>query len=74
MKVRDLRQMLAKFEDNLPVVFCSGDSDELKIHKLSDIVVSDAFIQRDDDGVFYCKFGKTPISEKHVFINIDSTN
>ena len=72
MKVRDLSQLLSKFDDELPVVFCSGDSEQLNFYKLSDIAVSDAYIQRHVDGILDCKFGKTPISNKHVFIKFES--
>ena len=72
MKVRDLQQWLAKFDDNLPVVFCSGDSEQLNIFQLSDIAISDAHIQRNVDGILECKFGRNPISKKHVFIKFES--
>jgi hypothetical protein len=72
MKVQELRQWLSKFDDDLTVVFCSGDSEQFRILKLSDIGVSDAFIQRRDDGILYSKFGKTAISERYVFVNIKS--
>ena len=72
MKVRELREWLAKFDDHLPVVFCSGNDEHLKVLELSDIAESDAFIRRSNDGVLYCKIGKTAISERHVFLNVES--
>jgi len=62
MKIRDLLQELAKFDDDLIVVFCSESGDLLKLFKFSDVGAADSFIGRTDDGDTYCKFGRTPIS------------
>lgn len=74
MKVRELRQWLAKFDEDLPVEFCTGDGDQVRILKLVDIGVSEALIHRDDNGTVYCHLGKSQVSEKYVFIDVESAD
>jgi hypothetical protein len=75
MKVRELRQKLAKFNDDLPVVFCTGEGGQVKIIlNHVDIRTDDALIRRDESGTTYCIFGKTPISEKYVFVDVVSVD
>lgn len=74
MKARELRQWLAKFDDNLPIVFCSEKNDQLRIFTLTHICEAEALIRSDDDGNLYCKLGKSPISEKHLFIDIEPSD
>ena len=74
MNIRELRQKLAKFDDNLPVVFCSEKNDQVRIFTLTHICEAEALIRRDDDGNLYCKLGKSPITELHVFIDLEPSN
>ena len=71
MNIRELRQKLAMFDDNLPVVFCSEKNDQVRIFTLTHICEAEALIRRDDDGKLYCKLGKSLISEKQVFIDLE---
>jgi hypothetical protein len=74
MKVRDLRQMLAKYDDDLPVAFCSEKNDQLRIFVLTHMCEAEALVRPDDDGNLYCTLGKSPISEKHLFIDIEPSD
>jgi len=75
MKVRELRQRLASFDEDLPVVFCTGEGGQVKIIlNQVDIGTSDALIRRDESGTAYCIFGKSSISEKYVFIDVISAD
>lgn len=74
MKVRELCEWLVKFDDDLPVVFCSEKNDQLRILTLTHICEAEALISRDDDGNLYCKLGKSPSSEKHLFIDIEPSD
>jgi hypothetical protein len=74
MNVRELRQKLAKFDDNLPVVFCSEKNEQIRTFTLTHICEAEALLRRDDDGNLYCKLGKSPISEKHVFIDLEPSD
>lgn len=74
MNFRELRQWIAKFDDNLPVVFCSEKNDQVKTFTLTHICEAVALIRRDDNGNLYCKLGKSPISEKHVIIDLEPSD
>ncbi|MGA9665796.1 MAG: hypothetical protein WBQ69_05025 [Gallionella sp.] len=74
MKVRELRQWLAKFDDDLPVVFCSEKNDQLTIFTVTHICEAEASIRSGDDGNLSCNLGKSPISEKHLFIDIEPSD
>lgn len=74
MNIRELRQKIAMFDDDLPVVFCSENNDKVRIFTLTHICEAEALIRRDNDGNLYCKLGKSPISEKHVFIDLEPSD
>ena len=74
MNIRELRQKIAMFDDNLPVVFCSENNDQVRTFTLTHICEAEALIRRDDDGIQYCKLGKSLISEKHVFIDLEPSD
>ena len=74
MNIRELRQKIAKFDDNLPVVFCSENNDKVRIFTLTHICEAEALIRRDDDGNLYCNLGKSLSSEKHVFIDLEPSD
>jgi len=74
MNIRELREKLAKFDDNLSFVFCSENNEQVRIFTVTHICEAEALISRDDDGNLYCKLGKSPVSEKHVFIDLEPSD
>jgi len=71
MNIQELRKKLAKFDDNLPIVFCSETNEQVRIFTVTHICQAEALLSRDDDGNLHCKLGKSPVSGKHVFIDLE---